>query len=104
MHKGSAGIIPASHPRAESLHIREMLADGFAAGVVTKEGLMAHGRGEAFDYLLGEKTTPHGAACNQGSSCMPAAGRQAGNLSQWKLCGPLCKADSQAGPGPPIAR
>ncbi|MDD1660334.1 MAG: phosphopantothenate/pantothenate synthetase, partial [Methanomicrobiales archaeon] len=26
-------------------------------GVVSPEGLAAHGRGEAFDYLLGEKTT-----------------------------------------------
>lgn len=28
--------------------------------VVTPAGLIAHGRGEAFDYLLGEKTTPPG--------------------------------------------
>jgi 4-phosphopantoate--beta-alanine ligase len=47
------------HPRAESLRIREKLVDGFRAGIVAEAGLMAHGRGEAFDYLLGEKTASH---------------------------------------------
>lgn len=50
-------LIPKSHPRAESLYIRESLVKAFDDGLVAKEGLMAHGRGEAFDYLLGEKTT-----------------------------------------------
>jgi len=49
-------LIPESHPRAESLLIRERLIDGFDNGLVAKEGLLAQGRGEAFDYLLGEKT------------------------------------------------
>jgi 4-phosphopantoate--beta-alanine ligase len=31
---------------------------GLASGIAAPEGLLAHGRGEAFDYLLGEKTTP----------------------------------------------
>ncbi len=48
--------IPKSHPRAQSLYIREKLVAAFDDGLVAKEGLMAHGRGEAFDYLLGEKT------------------------------------------------
>ncbi len=48
--------IPKSHPRARSLLIRERLVDGFDNGLVAKEGLLAQGRGEAFDYLLGEKT------------------------------------------------
>ncbi len=47
------------HPRAESLRIRERLVDGFNAGLVVPEGLAAHGRGEAFDYMLGEQTTKH---------------------------------------------
>jgi 4-phosphopantoate--beta-alanine ligase len=50
-------IIPSSHPRAKSLYIRELLANGFKNGIVVEEGLIAHGRGEAFDYLLGEDTT-----------------------------------------------
>lgn len=49
--------IPSSHPRAKSLYIREKLVEAFDAGLVAKEGLMAHGRGEAFDYLIGEKTS-----------------------------------------------
>lgn len=49
-------LIPKSHPRAKSLLIRERLVSGFEQGLVAKEGLLAHGRGEAFDYLLGEKT------------------------------------------------
>jgi 4-phosphopantoate--beta-alanine ligase len=48
---------PPEHPRAESLHIREKLIEQCSKGVVTTAGLIAHGRGEAFDYLLGEKTT-----------------------------------------------
>ena len=50
-------LIPKSHPRVKSLLIREKLVHGFDQGLVAKEGLMAHGRGEAFDYLLGEKTS-----------------------------------------------
>jgi 4-phosphopantoate--beta-alanine ligase len=49
--------IPPDHPRAESLETREKLIEQYAQGVVTPAGLIAHGRGEAFDYLLGEKTT-----------------------------------------------
>lgn len=49
-------LIPKSHPRAKSLLVREKLVEGFEDGLVAKEGLLAHGRGEAFDYLLGEKT------------------------------------------------
>lgn len=49
-------IIPKSHPRVKSLLIREKLVKGFEEGLVAKEGLLAHGRGETFDYLLGEKT------------------------------------------------
>jgi len=49
-------VIPKSHPRAKSLLIREKLINGFDNGLVAKEGLLAQGRGEAFDYLLGEKT------------------------------------------------
>ena len=48
--------VPDSHPRAKSLHIREKLIDGFDQGLVAKAGLIAHGRGECFDYLIGEKT------------------------------------------------
>lgn len=51
------GNIPLSHPRLKSLLVREKLVSGFERGLVVAEGLIAHGRGEAFDYLLGEQTT-----------------------------------------------
>jgi phosphopantothenate synthetase len=50
-------MIPLDHPRYHSLKIRERLARYAKKGIVTPEGLAAHGRGEAFDYLIGEKTT-----------------------------------------------
>ncbi len=53
--------IPDDHPRAESLRTREALKDAVAAGLVHATGLIAHGRGEAFDYLLGEQTPPEAA-------------------------------------------
>lgn len=46
------------HPRYRSLLVRARLADLARTGLVVPEGLIAHGRGEAFDYLLGERTTP----------------------------------------------
>jgi 4-phosphopantoate--beta-alanine ligase len=38
--------------------VRAALAASARDGLVVPEGLIAHGRGEAFDYLLGEATTP----------------------------------------------
>ncbi|HMF31577.1 MAG TPA: phosphopantothenate/pantothenate synthetase [Candidatus Lokiarchaeia archaeon] len=51
-----ADEIPADHPRAEALRIRHRLTDAVDTLIVAKAGLLAHGRGEAFDYLFGEKT------------------------------------------------
>lgn len=48
--------IPKTHPRYISLLKREKIIDGFNDGLVATAGLIAHGRGEAFDYLIGEKT------------------------------------------------
>ena len=47
---------PESHPRYKSLMAREKLVE--ATDLVAKQGLIAHGWGEAFDYLLGEQTCP----------------------------------------------
>lgn len=49
--------IKSEHPRAESLEMREKLAKGLEKGLVSPEGLSAHGRAEAFDYILGEETS-----------------------------------------------
>lgn len=50
--------IPKSHPRYDSLESRERLVESMEEGVTSKAGLIAHGRGEVFDYLLGEETIP----------------------------------------------
>ncbi len=48
--------IDRNHPRAQSLRTRERLVWGVRHGLTSAAGLIAHGRGEAFDYLLGETT------------------------------------------------
>ncbi len=50
--------IPKSHPRYASLVARERVAEGVRRGYTSTQGLIAQGRGECFDYLIGEKTTP----------------------------------------------
>ncbi|MFX1483398.1 MAG: phosphopantothenate/pantothenate synthetase [Promethearchaeota archaeon] len=50
--------IPPDHPRRVSLETREKIIEGHELGVVATAGLLAHGRGEAFDYLIGEQSTP----------------------------------------------
>jgi 4-phosphopantoate--beta-alanine ligase len=48
--------VPESHPRYVSLRIRDVMAAGVERGITSVHGLIAHGRGEAFDYLIGERT------------------------------------------------
>ncbi|MGI5965166.1 MAG: 4-phosphopantoate--beta-alanine ligase [Candidatus Methanomethylophilaceae archaeon] len=49
--------VPKNHPRYESLMTRERLQEMVARGIVSPTGMISHGRGEAFDYLMGEKST-----------------------------------------------
>ena len=49
-------MIHKDHPRYESLKIRAKVVDAYKRGILADSGLIAHGRGEAFDYLIGEKT------------------------------------------------
>ncbi|PSQ16585.1 phosphopantothenate/pantothenate synthetase [Halobacteriales archaeon QS_8_69_26] len=49
--------VPESHPRYEQLLTRHRIEDGVEQGITSPQGLIAEGRGEAFDYLLGERTT-----------------------------------------------
>jgi len=51
--------IPKDHPRYQSLILREIVSEAMENGVVVPQGLIAHGRGECFDYLIGEKTQEH---------------------------------------------
>jgi len=48
--------IPIDHPRYESLKYRHKIIEGMKTLIVAEAGLIAHGRGECFDYMLGEKT------------------------------------------------
>jgi 4-phosphopantoate--beta-alanine ligase len=48
--------VPESHPRYQSLLTRHRIEEGVKAGITSTQGLIAEGRGEAFDYLLGERT------------------------------------------------
>ncbi len=48
--------IPESHPRYESLLTRHRIEAGVEKGITSQQGLIAQGRGEAYDYLLGEDT------------------------------------------------
>ena len=50
--------VPEDHPRYASLVTRHRIEAGVDAGITSRQGLIAQGRGEAFDYLLGERTLP----------------------------------------------
>ena len=45
-----------SHPRYDSLLNRYILEDAAEKGMLAGSALIAHGRGEAYDYLIGEQT------------------------------------------------
>ncbi|MBI5680753.1 MAG: phosphopantothenate/pantothenate synthetase [Methanobacterium sp.] len=50
-------MINKDHPRYESLKLRDKIVEAYKSGILADAGMIAHGRGEAFDYLIGEKTT-----------------------------------------------
>ena len=50
------GDVPPTHPRRASLMARKLLTEAASQGMLAESALIAHGRGEAFDYLLGERT------------------------------------------------
>ena len=47
-----------SHPRYQSLILRHRLEEAENKGMLAGSAMIAHGRGEAFYYLLGEQTIP----------------------------------------------
>ncbi len=50
--------------------LRERLVEGFRDGVVVPEGLIAHGRGEMFDYVLGERTVKESRAASKAAAAL----------------------------------
>lgn len=61
--------VPKSHPRYASLKTRDLIVKGVQKGITSIHGLIAQGRGEAFDYLTGEKTSK---AAKKSISCAAA--------------------------------
>jgi len=62
-------ILP-DHPRYLSLMTRHRIVRGVEKGITTQEGLIAQGRGEAFDYLIGEETLISARAAEYAASAM----------------------------------
>jgi 4-phosphopantoate--beta-alanine ligase len=61
-------MIPKDHPRYESLMTRELIVEGIKKGITSIHGLIAEGRGEAFDYLIGEKTSKSAAQAEKAAA------------------------------------
>ena len=57
--------IDENHPRYHSLMMRKKIADAGEKGMLAQSAMIAHGRGEAFDYLLGEQTIPSALAATK---------------------------------------
>ena len=67
---GSKGPnIPKDHPRYKAMMIRENIIKGCENKVVAPAGLIAQGRGEAFDYLIGEKTAQFSLDAIEAAAC-----------------------------------
>jgi len=68
--------ISPRHPRYRSLLVRARLADAARRGLVVPEGLIAQGRAEAFDYLLGERSSPAAARAERAAAAWLLAARR----------------------------
>ncbi len=62
--------LSTTHPRYASLKIRDAITAGVEQGITSIHGLIAHGRGEAFDYLIGEKTRPFARAAMRAAAAL----------------------------------
>ena len=62
--------VPKTHPRYLSLTLRDKIVAGVEQGITSIHGLIAHGRGEAFDYLIGETTQPFAIEAIQAAAVM----------------------------------
>lgn len=62
-------MLNKDHPRYESLVYREKIVEAHKKGILADSGMIAHGRGETFDYIIGEKTTSNSLNTIQVASC-----------------------------------
>lgn len=60
----------SKHPRYLSNFYRDLLSEGVSKGITSLQGLTAHGRGETFDYLIGEKTCSFASKSIEASACL----------------------------------
>ena len=65
-----------SHPRYQSLLIRHLLENAAKQGMLADSALIAHGRGEAYDYLIGEKTSPNASQATKNALAHLMAGKR----------------------------
>jgi 4-phosphopantoate--beta-alanine ligase len=68
--------VPENHPRYASLRIRDAIVAGVHAGITSEHGLIAHGRGEAFDYLLGEASHPFAGVATEAAAAVLLSARR----------------------------
>lgn len=50
-------MLNEDHPRYQSLLYRQKIVEAHKNGILADSGMIAHGRGECYDYLIGEETT-----------------------------------------------
>lgn len=62
-------MLNKDHPRYESLVYREKIVEAHKNGILADSGMIAHGRGETFDYLIGEKTTENSLNAIEVAAC-----------------------------------
>ena len=62
-------MLNKDHPRYESLLYREKIVEAHKNGILADSGMIAHGRGETYDYLIGEKTTDNSLNTIEVASC-----------------------------------
>ena len=65
-----------SHPRYQSLLSRHLLENAAKQGMLADSALIAHGRGEAYDYLIGEKTSPNALEATKNALAHLIAGKK----------------------------
>ena len=65
-----------SHPRYQSLLSRHLLENAAKQGMLADSALIAHGRGEAYDYLIGEKTSLNASQATKNALAHLIAGKR----------------------------
>lgn len=76
-----------SHPRYQSLILRHRLEEAEKKGMLAGSAMIAHGRGEAFDYLLGEQTIPSALRATQHALSLLLSGKPLISLLKFSCVG-----------------